>query len=41
MWKFQDIKEFKENDMLKEGKDYLLKTVTVTDGQITDIGEAL
>ena len=39
MWKFQDIKEFKENDMLKEGKDYLLKTVTVTDGQITDIGE--
>ena len=38
MWKFQDIKEFKENSMLKEGRDYLLKTVTVTDGQITDTG---
>ena len=38
MWKFQSIKEFKENSMLKEGRDYLLKTVTVTDGQITDTG---
>ena len=38
IWKFQDIKEFKENSMLKEGRDYLLKTVTVVDGQITDTG---
>ena len=38
MWRFQDIKEFKENSMLKEGRDYLLKTVTVADGQITDTG---
>ena len=38
MWKYQNIDTFKQNIMLEEGKDYLIKEVTVLDGKITDTG---